>query len=123
VPGAPPRESATTAARTTIDESQALVNSAGSWVPDRAVSSLYTATPDANGVTSIAVNGSAVKPAIDKRPIFVTAEMMIDLRFRQFLRSRHMCLQNGLGFYLSFAQTKLAALFRSPVLSYFATLG
>jgi DUF1680 family protein len=35
-------------------------------VPDRAVSSLYTSTPDANGVISIAVNGSAIKPVIDK---------------------------------------------------------
>jgi uncharacterized protein len=41
-------------------------------VPDRAVSSLYSATPDANGVTSIAVNGSAVKPAIDKGYAVIT---------------------------------------------------
>ena len=41
-------------------------------VPDRGVSSLYNATPDANGVTSIAVNGSAVKPAIDKGYAVIT---------------------------------------------------
>jgi hypothetical protein len=35
-------------------------------VPNRSVSDLYTSTPDANGITSVAVNGSAVKPAIDK---------------------------------------------------------
>ena len=41
-------------------------------VPDRAVSSLYNATPDANGVTSIAVNGLAVKPVIDKGYAVIT---------------------------------------------------
>jgi len=41
-------------------------------VPDRGVSSLYSATPDANGVSSIAVNGSAVKPAIDKGYAVIT---------------------------------------------------
>jgi hypothetical protein len=35
-------------------------------VPDRSVSSLYTSTPDANGITSLAVNGSPVKLTIDK---------------------------------------------------------
>src|SRR5580693_2534319 len=65
----------------------------------------------------------AMQLAIHERPVGMTAQAMIHFRFRQFLRSRHMYLQNGLGFYLSFAQTKLAALFRSPVLSYFATLG
>ncbi len=35
-------------------------------VPNRDVSSLYKGMPEANGITSIAVNGSAVKPAIDK---------------------------------------------------------
>jgi hypothetical protein len=35
-------------------------------VPDRSVSSLYTSTPDANGITSLAINGSGVKPVIDK---------------------------------------------------------
>src|SRR5204863_9155821 len=35
-------------------------------VPDRNVSRLYSSTPDANGLTSIAVNGSAVKPVIEK---------------------------------------------------------
>ena len=34
--------------------------------PNRDVSSLYRSTPDADGVTSIAVNGQAVKPAIEK---------------------------------------------------------
>ena len=33
-------------------------------VPNRDVSSLYTSTPSANGITSIKVNGVAVKPAI-----------------------------------------------------------
>jgi hypothetical protein len=33
-------------------------------VPNRDVSSLYTASPEANGITSISVNGSPVKPAI-----------------------------------------------------------
>lgn len=34
--------------------------------PDRGVSSLYKSAPDANGIASLAVNGAAVKPAIDK---------------------------------------------------------
>ena len=35
-------------------------------VPDRAVSRLYTAVPDADGITSIAVNGSTVRPPIER---------------------------------------------------------
>jgi CheY-like chemotaxis protein len=35
-------------------------------VPSRNVSKLYKGTPDANGITSVAVNGRAVKPVIDK---------------------------------------------------------
>src|SRR5579871_663498 len=61
--------------------------------------------------------------AIHKRPALVRAEAFTYFRFRQFFRCRHDCLQEDLGLYLSSAQTKLAALLRSPVLSYFATLG
>jgi hypothetical protein len=35
-------------------------------VPDRSVSTLYASTPEADGITSISVNGAAVKPLIDK---------------------------------------------------------
>jgi DUF1680 family protein len=35
-------------------------------VPNRGVSCLYSSVPDANGVTSISVNGKAVTPTIDK---------------------------------------------------------
>jgi DUF1680 family protein len=35
-------------------------------VPNRNVSSLYTSTPDANGITSISVNGSKLTPNLDK---------------------------------------------------------
>jgi DUF1680 family protein len=41
-------------------------------VPNRAVSSLYRSTPDANGISSIAVNGQAVKPAIEKGYAVIT---------------------------------------------------
>jgi DUF1680 family protein len=41
-------------------------------VPDRGVSSLYKNTPDANGITSLAVNGQAVKPAIEKGYAVIT---------------------------------------------------
>jgi DUF1680 family protein len=41
-------------------------------VPNRSVSSLYQSTPDANGITSVAVNGSAVKPVIDKGYAVIT---------------------------------------------------
>jgi len=35
-------------------------------VPDRSVSGLYASTPEADGIASISVNGSVVKPVIDK---------------------------------------------------------
>jgi DUF1680 family protein len=41
-------------------------------VPNRAVSSLYTSTPDANGLVSVSVNGSAVKAAIEKGYAVIT---------------------------------------------------
>jgi DUF1680 family protein len=41
-------------------------------MPTRNVSSLYKGTPEANGLTSLAVNGSAVKPVIDKGYAVIT---------------------------------------------------
>ena len=41
-------------------------------MPDRAVSSLYAAWPEANGMSSIKVNGAAVKPAIEKGYAVIT---------------------------------------------------
>jgi len=41
-------------------------------VPDRNVSGLYSSTPDANGLTSIAVNGSVVKPVTEKGYAVIT---------------------------------------------------
>jgi DUF1680 family protein len=35
-------------------------------VPNRGVSGLYSATPNSDGISSISVNGSAIKPAIEK---------------------------------------------------------
>jgi DUF1680 family protein len=35
-------------------------------VPDRHVSALYTATPDSDGITTIAVNGAAITPTIEQ---------------------------------------------------------
>ncbi len=35
-------------------------------VPDRSVSNLYTGTPESNGMTSISVNGSVIRPPIEK---------------------------------------------------------
>ena len=43
-------------------------------VPDRNVSSLYRSTPDANGITSLAVNGAVVKPVIDKGYAVITRQ-------------------------------------------------
>ncbi|MGA3098285.1 MAG: beta-L-arabinofuranosidase domain-containing protein [Bryobacteraceae bacterium] len=40
--------------------------------PNRNVSRLYESTPDANGITSLAVNGSVVKPVIDKGYAVIT---------------------------------------------------
>lgn len=41
-------------------------------VPNRGVSSLYRSTPDANGITSIAVNGQTVKPVMEKGYAVIT---------------------------------------------------
>src|ERR1019366_3431746 len=41
-------------------------------VPNRGVSSLYRSTPEANGITSIAVNGQTVKPVIDRGYAVIT---------------------------------------------------
>jgi uncharacterized protein len=41
-------------------------------VPDRDVSELYTATPDADGIHSISVNGSSIKPKIEKGYAVIT---------------------------------------------------
>ncbi len=41
-------------------------------VPNRDVSSLYKGVPEANGITSIAVNGSVIRPSFDKGYAVVT---------------------------------------------------
>jgi hypothetical protein len=41
-------------------------------VPNRGVSELYTALPEANGITSLAVNGSAVQPTIEHGYVVLT---------------------------------------------------
>lgn len=41
-------------------------------VPDRAVSKLYRPTPEANGVSSIHLNGAAIKPAIENGYAVIT---------------------------------------------------
>ena len=41
-------------------------------VPNRNVSELYTSTPNADGITSLAVNGSAVKPTIERGYAIIT---------------------------------------------------
>jgi uncharacterized protein len=41
-------------------------------VPKRNVSRLYTSTPDANGIVSVAVNGEVVKPAISRGYCVIT---------------------------------------------------
>ena len=41
-------------------------------VPNRDVSVLYKGTPDANGITTLKVNGSAVKPSIDRGYAVIT---------------------------------------------------
>ncbi|MEN6424485.1 MAG: beta-L-arabinofuranosidase domain-containing protein [Phycisphaerales bacterium] len=41
-------------------------------VPDRSVSELYTASPASDGITSISVNGSEIKPAIEKGYAVIT---------------------------------------------------
>jgi hypothetical protein len=41
-------------------------------VPNRGVSEIYTATPEANGITSLAVNGTAVRPTIEQAYVVLT---------------------------------------------------
>jgi len=41
-------------------------------MPNRGVSSLYRSTPDANGMMSLAVNGAAVKPAVENGYAVIT---------------------------------------------------
>lgn len=41
-------------------------------VPDRSVSELYTTSPESDGITSIAVNGSAITPTIEKGYAVIT---------------------------------------------------
>jgi len=41
-------------------------------VPNRSVSDLYTATPSSNGITSIALNGSAITPPVEKGYAVIT---------------------------------------------------
>ena len=43
-------------------------------VPNRQVSSLYKATPDADGITSLSVNGSAITPVIEKGYAVITRD-------------------------------------------------
>jgi DUF1680 family protein len=41
-------------------------------VPNRDVSRLYTGTPDADGITSVSVNGTGVKPIIERGYVVIT---------------------------------------------------
>jgi DUF1680 family protein len=43
-------------------------------VPDRSVSELYTSTPEANGITSLSVNGTAITPIIEKGYVVITRQ-------------------------------------------------
>jgi DUF1680 family protein len=49
----------------TVNPRQARTFSVRIRMPDRDVSELYTATPNCDGITSIAVNGSAVRPTVE----------------------------------------------------------
>jgi hypothetical protein len=49
----------------TINPAQSRRFSVRVRVPDRAVSDLYTPTPDANGITSLSVNGESVEPRME----------------------------------------------------------
>lgn len=41
-------------------------------VPDRSVSDLYASTPDANGIESVSLNGTIIRPAIEKGYAVIT---------------------------------------------------
>jgi len=50
----------------TVNPKQARTFSVKIRMPDRDVSELYTATPSCDGITSILVNGSAMRPVVEK---------------------------------------------------------
>ena len=72
-------------------------------VPNRAVSSLYTSTPDANGITSVAVNGAAVKPAIERGYAVITRawragdriELVLPMRVQRVRASEQIAADRG----------------------------
>ena len=56
----------------TVNPEQPNTFSVGIRMPDRDVSELYTATPNCDGITSISVNGSAIRPTVEKGYAVIT---------------------------------------------------
>jgi len=56
----------------TVNPKRAKTFSIGIRTPDRDVSELYTAAPNCDGITSISVNGSPIKPAVEKGYAVIT---------------------------------------------------
>jgi len=72
-------------------------------VPNRSVSRLYASTPDANGIASISVNGSAVKPKIEKGYAVITRawkagdriELVLPLKVQRVKASEKIAANRG----------------------------
>lgn len=72
-------------------------------VPDRSVSELYTSAPEVNGLTSIAVNGAAVTPAIDRGYAVITrewkagdkVELVLPLKVQRVKADEHVAADRG----------------------------
>ncbi len=72
-------------------------------VPNRTVSSLYKSTPDANGITSIRLNGSTIKPSIDKGYAVITrswkagdkVELVLPLKVQRVRASEKVAADQG----------------------------
>ena len=58
----------------TVNPKQAKTFSVRIRTPDRDVSELYTAMPNCDGITSIWVNGSAIRPAVEKGYAVITRQ-------------------------------------------------
>ncbi len=56
----------------TVNPRRARRFAVGIRMPDRDVSELYAAAPNCDGMTSISVNGSAIKPAVENRYAVIT---------------------------------------------------
>ena len=72
-------------------------------VPNRGVSNLYKSVPEANGLSSVAVNGSAIKPTIEKGYAVITRnwkagdkiELVLPMKIQRVRASEKIVMDQG----------------------------